>query len=188
MNRPMRQKARQITDRAIVCAMLDQMDTIFLGIQDTPAPYVVPLNFGYEFGENLVFYFHCAKVGLKLELLQANPHVCVTAAQFISYAGGSVCGHLHDYRSVIARGIVSRIDRETEAEAFDHALRRLLIQQKRDPSDADTPVVRHIELFKVVCKPEEVTAKAEIPPHSVEEVPFRAAIPDGIALDESHIL
>ena len=65
----MRQKAREITDRAVLCAMLDGMDTLFLGIHDEPAPYVVPLNFGYAYGENLTFYFHCAQEGYKLELL-----------------------------------------------------------------------------------------------------------------------
>ena len=38
MKRPMRQKAREITDRAVLCAMLDGMDTLFLGIHDEPAP------------------------------------------------------------------------------------------------------------------------------------------------------
>lgn len=41
MNRPMRQRARQVTDKAVLCAMLDQMEVLFLGIQDEPAPYVV---------------------------------------------------------------------------------------------------------------------------------------------------
>lgn len=188
MNRPMRQRARQVTDRAILRAMLDQMDILFLGIRDEPAPYVVPLNFGYDFDDDLVFYFHCAKAGTKLDLLRADPHVCVTAAQFISYAGGSVMGHLHDYRSIIARGIASQIDPETEGEAFHHALCRLLIQQKRDVSQADTPLTGHIQMWKIVCKPEDVTAKAEIKPSSPEEVAFRAPVPDGIPLDESHIL
>ena len=64
MQRPMRQKARQVTDRALICAMLDEMDTMFLGIHDEPAPYVVPLNFGYALEEDtLVFYFHSHRRG-----------------------------------------------------------------------------------------------------------------------------
>ena len=35
---------------------------------------------------------------------------------------------------------------------------------------------------------EDVTAKAEIVPKTVEEVPFVPAVPDGTGLDESHIL
>ena len=36
--RSMRQKARQVTDKMLICAMLDQMDTIYVGMHDEPAP------------------------------------------------------------------------------------------------------------------------------------------------------
>ena len=168
--RAMRQKARQVTDQAIICAMLDQMDTIYVGMHDEPAPYVVPLNFGYVFEDDLVFYFHCAKEGYKLDLLARNPHVCVTAAQFVSYAGGSVKGHMHDYRSVIARGTAQQIDPVCEPEMFRAALENLLIHNHRDPADAQAPAVRHMQMWRIVCRAEDVTAKAEIMPKTVQEV------------------
>ena len=49
----MRQQKRQVTDKATICAMLDEMDTINLGMYDEPFPYVVPLNFGYEWNDEL---------------------------------------------------------------------------------------------------------------------------------------
>ncbi|MBR6739048.1 MAG: pyridoxamine 5'-phosphate oxidase family protein, partial [Oscillospiraceae bacterium] len=146
------------------------------------------LNFGYAFEEDLVFYFHCAKAGHKLELLSRNPHVCVTASQFVSYAGGSVKGHLHDYRSVIARGAAQQIDPRQEPEAFRRALENLLVHNHRDPADADSPVVRHIQMWRIVCRAEDVTAKAEIVPKTPQEVPFVPAAADGVPMDESHIL
>ncbi|MBP3655765.1 MAG: pyridoxamine 5'-phosphate oxidase family protein [Clostridia bacterium] len=184
----MRQRARQVMDRDVICAMLDMMDTIHVGIHDEPAPYVVPLNFGYEMGGELVFYFHCAKEGYKLCLLEANPHVCVTASAFISYAGGSVKGHMHDYRSVIARGVAQPIDPQAEPEAFWHGLECLLRHNGRDIEDRHASAVRHIQLWKIVCRMEDVTAKAEITPRTPEEVPFAPAKPDGVPIDESHIL
>lgn len=186
--RKMRQKARQVSDRAIICAMLDQMDTMYVGMHDEPYPYIVPLNFGYTFDDDLVFYFHCAKAGYKLDLLARNPHVCVTASQFVSYAGGSVRGHMHDYRSVIARGVAQQMDPDREPEAFRAALENLLIHNHRDPADADSPVVRHIQMWRIVCKAEDVTAKAEIMPKTPAEVQFAPAVADGMPIDESHIL
>ena len=186
--RSMRQKARQVTDKALICAMMDQMDTIYVGMYDDPAPYVVPLNFGYTFDDDLIFYFHCAKAGYKLDLLHKNPHVCVTASQFISYAGGSVKGHMHDYRSVIAKGIAQQIDPETEPQAFRLALISLLVHNHRQPDDADSPVASHIQMWRIVCKAEDVTAKAEIVPKAMQEVPFAPPIADGMPIDESHIL
>ncbi|MFR8176131.1 MAG: pyridoxamine 5'-phosphate oxidase family protein [Christensenellales bacterium] len=104
----MRQRKRQVTDKATICAMLDAMDTIHVAMHDEPFPYIVPLNFGYHWEDKLTFYFHCAHEGYKLELLHRNPHVCVNASSFVSYAGASVKGHLHDYRSVTARGVWRR--------------------------------------------------------------------------------
>ena len=186
--RKMRQKARQVSDRAIICAMLDQMDTMYVGMHDEPYPYIVPLNFGYTFDDDLVFYFHCAKAGYKQDLLARNPHVCVTASQFVSYAGGSVRGHMHDYRSVIARGVAQQINPDREPEAFRAALENLLIHNHRDPADADSPVVRHIQMWRIVCRAEDVTAKAEIMPKTPAEVQFAPAVADGMPIDESHIL
>ena len=187
MAEPMRQKTREVKDRKIICAMLDAMEIIHLGMHDEPAPYVVPLNFGYAYeGENLVFYFHCAQEGYKLGRLSANPNVCVTASQFISYAGGSVKGHLHDFRSVIARGVASRI--APESAEFDRAHRLLLAHNHRAMQPGDAEAARHIQLWRIVCRPQDVTAKAEIVPRCVQEVPFAPAQGDGAPLDESHIL
>lgn len=65
----MRQSKRQVTDKATICAMLDAIDTIHVAMHDEPFPYVVPLNFGYDWEDKLVFYFHCAHEGYKLDLL-----------------------------------------------------------------------------------------------------------------------
>lgn len=183
---PMRQAGRAVSDRAIICAMLDRMEILHLGIHNEPAPYVVPLNFGYTFEEDLVFYFHCAPAGYKLELLAQNPHVFVTASQFISYAQACVKGHRHDYRSVMASGIASRID--PGSDEFRRALVLLLAHNHRRLMPGDEEAARHMQIWKIVCKREDVTAKAEITPHSVEEVPFAPPVGDGSGLDESHIL
>ena len=184
----MRQRARQVTDGALICAMLDEMDVLYLGMNDGEYPYVVPLNFGYTFDDELTFYFHCAKEGHKLNCLARDPNVCVTAARFISYAGGSVRGHLHDYRSVIARGKAERIDPQREPDAFGRAMENILVHNHRAPADADTPVMKHVDVWRVVCRAQDVTAKAEITPKSIEEVPFLPAKGDNLPIDDSHIL
>lgn len=186
MPRPMRQKKREVTDQTIICAMLDQMDTLHLGIHDEPAPYVVPLNFGYTFEDELVFYFHCAPEGYKLELLARNPNVFVTASQFISYADGCVKGHRHDFRSVMARGIATRVDPQSDEFRQAHVL--ILAHNHRRLMPGDEEAARHMQIWKIVCQRGNVTAKAEITPRCVEEVPFAPAGGDGTGLDESHIL
>lgn len=188
MKQPMRQRRREVTDPAIICAMLDQMEILYLGMNDDGAPYVVPLNFGYTFDDALTFYFHCAKAGHKLDCLARDPNVCVTAARFISYAQGSVRGHMHDYRSVIARGTAQQIDPVREPEAFVRAMAYILRHNHRDPADIDSPAMAHLQIWRVVCRREDVSAKAELPLKTPEDVEFAPAYGDGIPIDESHIL
>ncbi|MBR5287170.1 MAG: pyridoxamine 5'-phosphate oxidase family protein [Clostridia bacterium] len=190
MKREMRQRRREITDPAIISAMLDRMEILYLGINDGPAPYVVPLNFGFAFvGDgDLEFYFHCARQGHKLDCLARDPNVCVTAASFVSYANASVKGHLHDYRSVIARGVAQQIDPEKEPEAFRQAMTCILVHNHRDPADMATPVMRHLQIWRVLCRREDVSAKAEIPPQTATEVDFAPPAGDGTPIDDSHIL
>jgi nitroimidazol reductase NimA-like FMN-containing flavoprotein (pyridoxamine 5'-phosphate oxidase superfamily) len=42
-------------------------------------PYAVPMNHGYENGR---FYFHCAPVGRKLEMIRENPNVCYVIRRY----------------------------------------------------------------------------------------------------------
>ena len=183
----MRQKMREIKERTIISAMLDRMDTMHVAMHDDPFPYVVPLNFGYEWQDNeLVFFFHCAREGLKLDLLRQNPHVCVNVSAFISYASSSWRGHLHDYRSVTAYGLATEIDR-TDRTAFLHAHECLLSHNHRKMMSGDEAAMQYITLWEIRCSAEQVFGKAEIVPHSVEEVPFYTGLGDGTPVSDAHI-
>ena len=100
----MRRSDRQINDFNEIITILDGCDTIRVGFNDTPYPYVVPLSFGYEVKDGrLCIYFHCAKEGKKLQLLDRDCHVCVEADALLGYVqkGESITA---DYKSVIAFG------------------------------------------------------------------------------------
>lgn len=185
----MRQKTREVRDREILSAMLDQITILHLAIRNTPFPYIAPLNFGYEWqGDELVFFFHSAKAGMKLDLLRQDPRVCINAAAFISYAGDPYKGHLHDYRSVTANGIAAEIDPETEHDIFMHAHECLLHHNNREMQPGDEAAMRFISMWQIRCPADMVWGKAEIVPHSVEEVPFYTGPGDGTAISEQHIL
>ena len=82
----MRRTDREVKDRELICGMLDMAEILHIAIKNEPWPYIVPVNFGYEWQEEtLVFYFHCAKTGMKLDLLRRDPRVSVNAAVFVSY-------------------------------------------------------------------------------------------------------
>ena len=80
----MRRKDREITDMAQIFDILNRCDTVRIAMRGEPYPYVVPVSFGAEMAEGRpVVYFHCAREGLKTDLLQANPRVCVEGDIFL---------------------------------------------------------------------------------------------------------
>ncbi|MCL1802645.1 MAG: pyridoxamine 5'-phosphate oxidase family protein [Eubacteriaceae bacterium] len=76
----MRRKDRQVDSFDDIVGILDRADTIRVGFNGDPYPYVVALSFGYR-AENrqISIYFHGAKAGYKHELIKQNPNVCVQA-------------------------------------------------------------------------------------------------------------
>lgn len=164
----MRRYERQVFGKENICGFLDLFDTIYLGISGEEYPYVVPLNFGYEFEHDLIFYFHCALHGKKLCLLQQNPKVCVTASKFTNYVSKPFRGRLHDYRSVIAYGTASMIIDPTEKARAT----RLLLKQCDRLAQCNGKDLPLLNIYKIVCPEENVTAKAEFPIRSKEDIPM----------------
>lgn len=101
----MRRKDRELTSKDDLTAILNACQVLRLGMCDQGAPYVVPLNFGYVWEETLTFYCHCALTGRKLEVLAANPQVCVELdCEHRLTPGQEACEWGFDYASVIAMG------------------------------------------------------------------------------------
>jgi nitroimidazol reductase NimA-like FMN-containing flavoprotein (pyridoxamine 5'-phosphate oxidase superfamily) len=96
----------------------------FLGVCRNDEPYVVPLTYAYAGGRII---FHCARTGLKLDFLKANPRVCFTVGrehgEIIRHPQGGSCNA--DHESVICRGRARIIeDLEERREALDTFNRR----------------------------------------------------------------
>lgn len=105
----MRKSNREITDFGQIVDLIKNVNTIRLGINDNPYPYVVPLSFGFEVIDGKInFYFHGATVGKKIELIEQNPNVCIE---------GDICHRYMDtissvtclYESFIAFGSCKKL-------------------------------------------------------------------------------
>lgn len=123
----MRRKEREIIDQEKIDAVIRDCDCCRLGLADGISPYIVPLNFGYERREGkAVFYFHTAREGRKIDLIEKN-----------GYAGfeldthhkvnthETACGHSFRFQSVIGAGKVSIVsDRQERLWALELIMRR----------------------------------------------------------------
>ncbi len=104
----MRRKDREITDIALIEDVIRNSLVCRLGMSSNNQPYVVPLCFAYS--DNTLF-FHSAGEGLKLEILQQNPNVCVEFdidQEVIQ--GDKPCKWGMKYRSVIGFGKGSLVE------------------------------------------------------------------------------
>lgn len=54
--------------------IINEAQVCYLGMSESDHPYVLPMNFAYDQG---VFYLHAAPEGHKLDVLIANPNVCI---------------------------------------------------------------------------------------------------------------
>lgn len=101
----MRKSDREITDFNEIKELVDNCDTLRLGFNDSKAPYIVPLSFGFEASDGeFIFYVHGAAEGRRHTLARENAFVCVeldVCNGFVELDGkAQTC----DYRSFIGTG------------------------------------------------------------------------------------
>ncbi len=115
----MNRKDREVTDFNEIISIIDSCDTLRLGINNGEYPYVVPFSFGYEVQDNqIIFYTHCAKRGLKLDLIAENPKVCVETDAMNGYVE-TARGVTTDYRSFIGFGTAEIADYDDTVKGLD---------------------------------------------------------------------
>ena len=106
----MRRKEREIQDRQEIFDVLRRCDTVRIGIMGEKYPYVVPVSFGMEVvDDKAVIYFHCARQGMKLDLLAKNNNVCVEGDIFIKIEP-TAHGITARYESVIGFGTCNFVE------------------------------------------------------------------------------
>lgn len=108
---PMRRSDRQVTDAEAIDAILRVGEVLYLAMADAGAPYVVPVNFGWD-GEHL--WVHCAEEGLKLDILARDPRVSFAVTSQAHVVPGKGCGWTTKFRSVVGFGSSTLVTGEEE--------------------------------------------------------------------------
>ena len=126
----MRRQDRRVTDIEEIKGILNSTRIIHLGMMDGDYPYVVPLHFGYEIVDDILYiYVHGHHEGKKFSLIQENPHVFIEidGHDEALVSGGDIpCKYSSVYSSVMGRGeavYLANIDEKA------HGLQMLMKQQ-----------------------------------------------------------
>ncbi len=117
----MRRADREITDKQELLQMIEQCGVCRLAMADTPAPYIVPLNFGVKAADgNLYLYFHCSNQGKKLDLLRSNPYASFELDCGHNFIRGETpCSSTMEFASVCGNGIVEVLPEQEKAAGLD---------------------------------------------------------------------
>ena len=111
----MRKKDREIKDVKELREILEKADVARIAFSAEGAPYIVAMNYGFEWNEGLNLYFHCAKEGRKIDLMDKNNLVCFqldTDHELVR--GASICKWSMNYRSIVGLGLLKRVVDEEE--------------------------------------------------------------------------
>ena len=103
--RPMRRHECEVTNIQVIHRILGRAALCRVAMVDGTEPYLVPMNCGWD-GEHL--FLHAAIEGRKLDILRANPRVCVEVdedIQIVTGATGDEC--TANYVTVIGTGTAS---------------------------------------------------------------------------------
>ena len=107
----MRRKDREITDNNRIAEFIDKEQILRIAFYDEGEIYIVPLNYGYSFGERYTFYFHGARAGRKYELAKSSPSVGFEIdGNYTLLEGETACDFSATFQSVVGTGVISLVD------------------------------------------------------------------------------
>lgn len=112
----MRRSDREVTDPARIADVISRCTCCRIGFCDDGEVYIVPLNFGHEIRDGrYVFYFHGAREGRKIDLIQKNPSVGFELdTNYALHEADAACGYSARFQSVIGNGVMSIVSEPEE--------------------------------------------------------------------------
>ncbi len=117
----MRRKDREIKEISDLKDIVSRADVCRVAFAVNNTPYIVTLNFGYTWNNDLILYFHCAKEGRKLDLIRQNNRVCFEMdIDHELQIGATPCEGTMKYKSIIGYGLLEIVgDPKEKKEGFD---------------------------------------------------------------------
>lgn len=156
----MRRKDREVTDLIKIENIISRCTCCRIGFCDGAEVYIVPLNFGYETKDNTyTFYFHGAKEGRKIDLMQKNPIVGFEMdTDYVLKEADTACGYSARFQSIIGTGVVSIVsDSDEKGKGISLLMEHNTGQQNWDFDEKmmNAVMIFKLEVTKMSCKEHE---------------------------------
>jgi len=114
----MRRVDREIQDRSEMLEIIEKADVCHLALADDEGPYIVAMNFGYQWADGeLTLYFHSARSGKKIDIITNNNMGCFSVdVDHELTTGPQGCDWSMNYKSVVGRGHLEVLEDDAEKQ------------------------------------------------------------------------
>ena len=153
----MRRKEKEISLRSELDGIISKCQVCHLGLALDNAPYVVPVNFGYD-GEQI--YFHTALKGKKTDILALNDRICfqMECGTALVVRAPEPCNWSFSFESVIGLGRAREL---TQPEEKKQGLMRIIEHYGGQPIPPDEKKMAAVRVWCI--RIEEMTGKRSAP-------------------------
>jgi len=112
----MRRKDREITDINEKIDLIKKCKVCRIGLSENNIPYIIPLNYGYNFENNiLTLFFHSAIEGKKFDIIKNNNNACFEIdCDTKLIEAEKACNYGYAFRSIIGFGKITILEKTDE--------------------------------------------------------------------------
>lgn len=147
----MRRNDKAVKDIDAIKNIISKCQVVRVAMCNDDVPYLVPLNYGYEFKDGeLILYCHCSNKGKKLDILDENPNVFIEIDNEKDIiACNTPCGLGLEYFSIMSPGKVEFI-----YNIYDkiHGLNKIMEHcTYKGKNDFKNEALNKIFLLKITC-------------------------------------
>lgn len=110
-----------------ILAIIKTQQICRIALNDESSPYIVPVNFGYEYRDDRwTIWFHGARTGKKMRLLRKNPAISIEIdGDHRLIEAEEACDYGYAYTSMIASGEATIVQ---DREEMKHGLDMIMCQ------------------------------------------------------------
>lgn len=147
----MRRKDKEIIDINEKIKIINQNKVCRLGLSENNNPYIVPLNYGYSFENNvLLLYFHSAADGKKLDIIKKNNKACFEIdCDCALIDAEKACNYGYAYKSIIGFGEIIILETtEEKIKGLDKMMRHQT--EKEIQYNFDEQELKKVTVYKMI--------------------------------------
>ncbi len=116
----MRRKDKEIKEIENIVKIIDKCIECSIAFFDDEYPYIIPLNFGYEYRDKINLYFHGASEGKKLDLIKKNNKVAFEMHSIDKINMSKIaCKSTTKFESVNGTGEIEILEKEDKLKGLN---------------------------------------------------------------------